>query len=356
VRLAQARLADGAFPDRLEEILAPLADAVRFGDEWGEPRSAAYARYLTAELLAESERYADACGPAFDAVLRAEDTALTPLITDARALLGSIYHELERDHEAVQFLETALPELPDHDHAALYRIRYRLGVSLRRLDEHRDAATHLAVASEIAEQAGITGSAAHAANLVGVVLEPVDAEMSASAYERAARLFAAADEPQGTVRMHRARAAVLAQASRYDDALAALTQAAQAADVLEPAEGIDPHWERAEIDDQSARVLAVAGRGVESVHRALSAEQRHQEAGAPSDASYAATLAAQVTLDLLEDAAAAEPVARRALSHADLSGDERARSVAVAALADVLDGQGRTDEAAELRRSAGLAS
>jgi hypothetical protein len=96
-------------------------------------------------------------------------------------------------------------------------------------------------------------------------------------------------------------------------------------------------------------VLAVAGRAIEAVHRALSAEQRHQEVGAASDAAYAATLAAQVTLDLLEDAEAAEPVARRALAHADISGDDQARSAAVSALADVLDGQGRVDEAAQLR-------
>ncbi len=351
VRLAQARLAAGWFPDRFDDVLAPLAAAVRSGDEWGEPRTAAYARYLTGELLAEAERYADALDPAFDAVVRAEDAGVESLVTDARALLGSVYHELDRDHEAVEFLESALPELSEHDHGALYRVRYRLGVSLRRLGEHREAAEHLNVASEIAERAGIAASAAHAANLVGVALEPVDPATSATAYERAARLFAAADEEQGAIRMQRARAAVLAESGRYDDALAALELAAQAADVLTPSDGVDPGWERAEIDDQSARVLAVAGRAIEAVHRALSAEQRHQEVGAASDAAYAATLAAQVTLDLLEDAEAAEPVARRALAHADISGDDQARSAAVSALADVLDGQGRVDEAAQLRGS-----
>jgi len=354
VRLAQARLTAGWFPERLEELLAPLADAVRHGDEWGEARSAAYASYLRAELLAEAERYEEARGPAFDAVVRAEDTGTAGLITDSRALLGAVYHELERDHEAIQFLEAALPELAEHDHAALYRVRYRLGVSFRRLGEYRDAATHLAVASEIAERAGVAGSAAHAANLVGVALEQVEPVAAASAYARAARLFADADEDQGVVRMHRAQAAALAEATRFDEALAALAEAATAAEALSPSEDVDPRWERAEVDDQSARVLAVAGRGVEAVQRALSAEQRHREVGAHSDAAYAATLAAQVTLDLLEDPAAAEPVARRAAAHAAASEDDSARTAAAVALADVLDGQGRSAEAAELRRSVGF--
>jgi tetratricopeptide (TPR) repeat protein len=354
IRLAQSRLAAGWYPDRLEAVLAPLADAVRFGDEWGEYRSAAYASYLRAELLTEAERYEEARGFAFDAVVRAEDTGSDGLSTDARVLLGSVYHELERDHEAIQFLEAALPSLAETDHAALYRVRYRLGASFRRLGEYRDAATHLAAASEIAEQAGVAGSAAHAANLVGVALEEVEPVAAASAYARAARLFADAEEEQGVVRMHRAQAAALAGASHYDDALEALQQAAIAAEALLPAEGVDPGWERAEVDDQSARVLAVAGRGVEAVQRALSAEQRHREVGAHSDAAYAAALAAQVTLDLLEDPAAAEPVARRAVAHADAADDESARAAAAVSLADVLDGQGRNAEAAELRRSVGF--
>jgi tetratricopeptide (TPR) repeat protein len=354
IRLAQSRLAAGWYPDRLDAVLATLADAVRYGDEWGEDGSAAYASYLRAELLTEAARYDEARGPAFDAVVRAEDTGAPGLVTDARILLGTVYHELERDHEAVQFLETALPALPEDDHAALYRVRYRLGVSLRRLGENRDAATHLAVASEIAERAGVAGSAAHAANLVGVALEQVEPVAAATAFARAARLFVAADEELGAVRMHRARAATLAEAGHYDDALTALTDAATAADALEPAEGVDPRWERAEVDDQSARVLAVAGRGVEAVQRALSAEQRHREVGAHSDAAYAAALAAQVTLELLEDAAAAEPVARRAVAHAEASDDESARTAAAVVLADVLDGQERGEEADELRRSVGL--
>jgi hypothetical protein len=98
----------------------------------------------------------------------------------------------------------------------------------------------------------------------------------------------------------------------------------------------------------------MAGRGVEAVHRALSAEQRHVEAGAPADAAHAAALAAQVTLELLEDADAAEPVARRALVHADSADDETAHTSAVLALAAVLDGQGRLEEAAKLRTSVGM--
>jgi hypothetical protein len=92
---------------------------------------------------------------------------------------------------------------------------------------------------------------------------------------------------------------------------------------------------------------------VEAVQRALSAEQRHLDVGSHSDAAYAAALAAQVTLDLLEDPEAAEPVARRAVSHAEACDDVSARASAALALADVLDAQGRTAEAARLRASAG---
>jgi hypothetical protein len=185
-------------------------------------------------------------------------------------------------------------------------------------------------------------------------MEQVEPLAAASAYVRAARLFIAAEEGQGAVRMYRAQAAALTDAGRFDEALAALAQAGNAAEELAPGDDVNPAWERAEVDDQSARVLAVAGRGVEAVHRALSAEQRHMEAGAHSDAAYAAALAAQVTLDLLEDAAAAEPVARRALAHAEAAEDESVLAAAAVTLAEVLDGQGRADEAEELRRSVGF--
>jgi hypothetical protein len=78
------------------------------------------------------------------------------------------------------------------------------------------------------------------------------------------------------------------------------------------------------------------------------------EADAPADAAHAAALAAQVTLELLDDPDAAEPVARRAVAHADASHDETAHTSAVLALAAVLEGQGRTEEAVRLRATVGI--
>ncbi|MCW2502975.1 MAG: hypothetical protein JWO79_1259 [Actinomycetia bacterium] len=354
VRLAQSGLAAGWFPDRSEAVFAALADAIRYGDSWGELRPAAYAMYLRGELLAELEEHETARDAAFEAVIRAEDAGMAALATEARVLLGTVHHELERDEEAVAYLEAALAALSGSDPHLLFRVRYRLGVSLHRIGEVHDAAVHLTAASDIAEKAGVPASAAHAANLAGVALEQADPSAAAAAFLRAATLFGEAGEGQGEVRMYRAQAASLAESGRFDDALDALERAGVAAEALAPADEVDPRWERAEVDDQSARVLAMAGRGVEAVHRALSAEQRHDEAGAPADAAHAAALAAQVTLELLDDAQAAEPVARRALKHAEASDDETAHTSAVLALAAVLDGQGRGAEASTLRATVGV--
>lgn len=354
VRLTQARLAAGWLAEQPDIVIGTLAEAVSTADSWGITGAGTYAAYLRADLMASDERFPEAARAAFEAVVRAEDSGEQTLLALSRSILGRVYAALDRYDEAVHFLEAALPGLPETDQVERYHAHSALGRAYHELVEVRQSAKHFATASEIAEAAGEIGAAASAARQAASALDNDDPAAAAAAYERAASLFGAAEQPLGVVRMYRAQAAALARTESADDALKALDLAAEAVVLVQPGDDVDPRWERAEIDDQSARVLASAGRGVEAVHRALSAEQGHLDAEAPDDAAYAATLAAQVTLELLEDPAAAEPVARRGLAHAEAADHDQARVNAAMVLAEVLDAQQRGAEAEELRRSVGM--
>jgi tetratricopeptide (TPR) repeat protein len=331
-RLGLAQRAAG----RQEAALHALEESVRHGDAWGDKRSAARSAHQRAEVLAQLERHDEARERAFDALVRAEDAGLEGLAVAARTLLGLAYHQLDRHHEAVGFLREGLAGRdPDDPDTGL--VHYRLGVSLLRVREQRDGAAHLARASEIAERGGDPGSAGHAARLAGDALAVSEPDTAAAAYERAARLFAAAGADVELLRAHRSRARVLHAGGRAAEALSELELAGAAAERLTPEQGVDPRWERAEIDYHAADLLTAAERGREALERATAAERGHVEVGAQHDAAYDAALASRILLSLLDDPVEAEATARRAAALAEAAEDEAAYEHATIELHNALD-------------------
>ncbi|MGV8881475.1 MAG: hypothetical protein ACOH19_04930 [Rhodoglobus sp.] len=112
------------------------------------------------------------------------------------------------------------------------------------------------------------------------------------------------------------------------------------------AEQYDAQWLLADVTDSKARALHSLGRSDEAIQLGLVAADRYAEAGDPWSAGGAELLVARL---LSEAGRAADAVAiyRSTIEHAE--GNSRLVSIAALELGDVLEGLGRTDEAAQAR-------
>lgn len=328
----------GWLADRPDEVLAAYDDAVRLADQWGQPAVAALAAYRSAEVLDTLERLDEARGRGFDAVVRAEDAGLETLAVAARARLGMVYHQLGRHHEAVEFLDAALPALQaDPGYTAL--VHSRLGLALGYVGQPRDAARHLAIASEIAERGDDLYAAAESAGLAADALARLDEpDAATAAHERAVRLYGEVGAHFEILGLRRTQASRLADDGHDDEALAELERATAAADALAPGDVMDPRRERAELHYHAAWILCNAGHGPQALERSAAAEREHTEIGAHVDASDDATLASRILLHLLARPQDAEAAARRAMRLAEAgTAGEYAYEAAEEALADALE-------------------
>ena len=330
LRLGQEQVVAGVDPDDADEVLALLADAIRYGLEWGETEVAAHAMYLRARLLVDVQRPDEARVAAFSAVVRAAEIGNDELAACARLELGAAYGAFGQYGPAKEILNTAIAATDPSDVQNLVRAGELMGSTVLAEGDAIGAAAHFDAASERAERGGELASAAQTAQLAAQALSQAgDAARAVIGYRRAMDLFAQAELWERALAAQRLQADALSTAGRLDEAVSVLDAAV---------DELDPSWRRAELEDHAARLLAKAGRGADALARAGRAAALHEAEGRNGDAAYAAALAAQITLVLLADPVAAEESALRAVRFAAQSDDDDEAGVeASSTLARVLD-------------------
>ncbi|HEV2088974.1 MAG TPA: tetratricopeptide repeat protein, partial [Cryptosporangiaceae bacterium] len=125
-----ARVDAGLQAGEVDEVVAVLHRSIQDADASGPSLVAAHAAQLRADVLWLSGRPTEARKAARDAVSRAERLGKPSLAATARVIVGCACLELERHQEAVDFLEAAVPALPEDDPGLRARATHALGRAL----------------------------------------------------------------------------------------------------------------------------------------------------------------------------------------------------------------------------------
>ncbi|MFC8734535.1 hypothetical protein ACFT5B_18930 [Luteimicrobium sp. NPDC057192] len=305
---------------------------------------------------------------------------------DAAMLGAAILGDLERPHEAVARLRLAVRQAELAESPAVVGARYALGRQLATIGASVEAVEVLQTVLEQEEAAGAR-PAARAETLEAIGHASRDADepgAAASAWGRAIDLFEEDEAEVGAARVRLANGNLHLQAGYARDAVDLLEPAAaqaraaeqvgllvdvlhllgraRAADgdpaglqdldeVLELARRHDAAWLVADVTDSRARALVSLDHLDEAVAAALAASDLFVEAGDPRSGGGSLLFAARSLAEATrEDEAAA--VYRSAADQLAAAGEADGEAVARLELATVLEGLGRTAEAAAERAAA----
>ncbi|WP_435057120.1 hypothetical protein [Streptomyces sp. bgisy060] len=283
--LAQILLSKGEAEEAVELLHGAIADAVAHDD-------ASFALAPTYLLLGHASVHLGDPGGAVrhlsEAAARFDQDGEAAEATDARLQLADVLARSGQQADAVAVLESVLADgaLPDVDQRMLAQARLTLGRGLRELEEYLPAAEQLLrLADTVAswpeeEHAVLTLVAAEAATTLAMADRWDAAE---TAYERAVASHAQSPNTAIIALMMREFARLTLATRGADGVDAALDHLARAEAALAapPEDGDDftAWYERGEIHYRRALVLAEAGRFDEAMAQAEAAIAAHEEGG-----------------------------------------------------------------------------
>ncbi|MCU1453542.1 MAG: hypothetical protein JWN46_1688 [Acidimicrobiales bacterium] len=344
--LGQIRAQSG---ERLEESLASFGSAKERFVAAGVPAFQAEALHLEGLVLASLGRDDDAIDAFEEAVEVGEAAGLDAGVALTRLELGPALARLGHDDEAVRCLDAAREQLTElADGLGLARAAYSLAGVHREHGRPAEALDELRAAATLFEDLGL-GAATGQVRLDGGALldalahqtEPTDVALVHEAlgwFDQAIAAFETDDDPR-----------FVAIARRAWGTTAGFADHADGLDAIESARGVlsEHHadWEVAECDAAAARVLGHLRRFEEGAAKGAAAVAGFEAAGDPVAGAATSLLLGQLLADGGQGDAALDVLGQVATAGADL-GIAPLAGAAHAALAGVLDGLGRPEEAA----------
>jgi tetratricopeptide (TPR) repeat protein len=304
---ARARLAAERPAEAIDDLVEAVADHVAHGED----APAGLLRYDLASAYHQAGQPLDAAEAAESALDALDRAGAQEQADQTRYLLSRIYRELGETDLALGLLETLATNLDGYDNLpARGRMLQEAAQLLYEADRDAQAADRFAAAAEAFRAGGV-----------------VQAEMFA----------------------RRLRALSLRWAGDIPAALTALAEAdALAASLSSGPDAAEPWltWQRAMLDCDAARVHIGAGHLDEAATRSASASAALRSIGSLGDALDADFLHAE-SLMRQGNPAAAEPHLRSILGAAPRGSQLEQNSAWM--LAESLEGQGREEEAAQIR-------
>ncbi|GAA2587855.1 hypothetical protein GCM10010399_17340 [Dactylosporangium fulvum] len=303
----RARLAGGRPVEAIDDLVEVIADHVAHGED----PPAALLRYDLATAYLEAGQLLDAAEAAESAVDVLDRIGAQEAADNTRYLLSRIYRGLDEPDQALALLETLAENLDGFDNLqSRGRMLQEAAQLLYGADRDAQAAERFAAAAEAFRAAGV-----------------VQAEL----YNR------------------RMRALSLRWAGDVPGSLSALAEAdALAAALSGSADPGEPWlvWQRAMLDCDAARVHLGAGQGDEAITRVQGAADALRGIGALGEALDADFLHAELLMRA-GSPTEAEPLLRSVLGAAPK--DSQIRQNSAWMLAECLEAQDRSDEAAAIR-------
>lgn len=299
--------------DRAAEAVSDLVEAVALSTERGWADAGAYARQDLATAYRMAGHPAEAAEVAEEALTGFEQLGLDEPGNDTRLLLAGLYREL--------------------------------GDNLGSLDRYTDLLNRLA-----------DNPAGHGqvAEMYGQLLFDLDRDAEAAdTFGGAAEDLRRAGDPVGELRLLRRRLLALHYADDVEAAEETIHTATGRYAALPPEVANDPPaiWGRAMFAFETGRLLMTRGRFAEALPHLEGAPERLRAIGAGDDADRVDGMYAEA---LLRSGAPVEAEARLRALLAGMATDAPTRGGAAGVLADLLDRQGRAEEAGELRKAEGL--
>lgn len=300
------------------------------------------------DVLVDGNRYDVLEGPAADLVAAATATRDPVLLSHGQRFLGLAYVETGRPAEAAELLEAALPVLREHTPALVGPVGWALGNSLTGLGHWAAARTAFATAATSFEAEGRILETAHAQWRAGnAAWDAGDVAAAASHFEAAVERSREVGEVPLHVEALRSRAALRADTEDLAGGLADLDAAIPAGNALAREAGVgEEAWDGEVVEPhvlrQGAHLLARHGDVDGAVERLRRAE-------ALVGADFELALAAEAGVILADaDRPGAEARLREALPALAAHGLDRQRVDGAAALARLLEREGRPDEAEQV--------